>query len=69
MGLNNDAPEASNARPAKKMRKMLELSDLEAGKLEKYTVDQLTDAATRILGIKKPPKIKKQLIAVIQEKI
>ena len=69
MGLDHPRPDMSDERPTKKLKKILELTDLESGKLEKFTVDQLTEAGTRILGIKKLPKIKKQLINAIEEKL
>jgi hypothetical protein len=70
MGLSHPRPELpADSRPAKRVKKVLEKSDLEAGQLEKFTIDQLTDAGSRILGMKKLPKNKKQLIAALQENL
>lgn len=70
MGFNHPRPELeADPRPAKKLKKVLEKIDLHAGQLEKFTIDQLTDAGYRILGIKKLPKNKKQLIAALKENL
>lgn len=70
MGLSHPRPEIpSDERPAKKLKKVLETSDLQAGKLDKFTVDQLTDAGYRLLGMKKLPKNKKQLIAALEKSL
>lgn len=69
MGLDHPRPEMNDAKRAKKMKKILDLNDLKAGQLEKYTVDQLTDAGSRILGIRKLPKNKKQLINLLRENL
>ena len=43
------------------------MDDLKCGNLEKYTVDQLTNAGSQILGLKNLPKNKKQLIMKLEE--
>ncbi len=69
-GSHAAGPEASEyQRPAKRAKKVLDMADLCSGNLEKYTVDLLTEAGIRLLGIKKLPKLKKKLIGVIQENL
>ena len=43
------------------------MDDLKNGNLEKYTVEQLLNAGSQILGLKKLPKNKKQLINKLEE--